>query len=424
MSDLCWASVRRWLAGSEEPADRVATAQRLLLLCVAVNAVLFLVGLVVDVVTTADSVAVALLLAVQLAALALVRRGRVDAAVVTYVVLALVISLGEMVRAGGMIAPGWFGIPPLVLFVGVTASAPAAFVTAVIATLASLALVALEEAGRLPPVRTIEPEFLLINGSASLFITGGSLYIALRIISAARERLISKERARAELEKQLVQASRLETVGQLAAGVAHDFNNLLAVVFMETSVLARLEPAAAASAAQIREAADRAKALTRQLLTFGHRQVREPELLDLNAMVRRLEQLLGNFMGEDILLAIELGEHLPPVRVDRVELEQGLFNLVTNARDAMRRGGVVTIRTGTTNLADADAVYLSVRDTGVGMDTSVRARLFEPFFTTKDIGKGLGLATLHGLVTQAGGEIRVESSPGAGSSFTIALPAV
>ncbi|KAB2900929.1 MAG: hypothetical protein F9K40_08880 [Kofleriaceae bacterium] len=243
------------------------------------------------------------------------------------------------------------------------------------------------------------------------------LHAALRIIRESRARAAAEEAARRALEEKLMQSRRLETVGRLAAGVAHDFNNVLTVVFAEVSRLTRMgDDKIKASAGNIKEAAEHAAALTRQLMSFGRQQVRRPELLDLAQVTTQLERLLGKFVGDRIQFAIEPGDGVPPVRADRTEVEQVLLNLVTNARDAMPDGGALTVRTGVATaemrarcpgIAGEPAVYLSVSDTGTGIAPEVRSRLFEPFFTTKEIGKGtgLGLATVQAIAGSAGGVI-------------------
>jgi PAS domain S-box-containing protein len=242
------------------------------------------------------------------------------------------------------------------------------------------------------------------------------------------------------LEDQLRQAQKMEAVGRLAGGVAHDFNNLLTVITGRSQLL--LLKLAADSplrrdAELIEETAHRAAALTRQLLAFSRKQIVQPRIVDLNAVVTGLETMLGRLIGEDIQLATALDPEAGHVRVDPGQLEQTIVNLVVNARDAMPLGGCLTLQTHRVELDAATAgqhvgvppgayVRLVVRDTGVGMDATTRAHLFEPFFTTKGPGKGtgLGLATVYGIVTQAGGHIFVESEPGQGATFTVDLPRV
>ncbi|MBL8914765.1 MAG: PAS domain S-box protein [Archangium sp.] len=223
---------------------------------------------------------------------------------------------------------------------------------------------------------------------------------------------------------QLQQAQKLEGLGRLAGGVAHDFNNLLTVMLSCGRILAEDLPKGSSNAedaSQIVEAAERARGLTRQLLAFARKQVIAPTSLDLNEVVTSTRRMLQRLLGEDIELVAELDSQLGPVFADAGQLEQVLLNLAVNARDAMPRGGKLTI--STRNVNDR-WVKVVVGDTGVGMPPEVRSHLFEPFFTTKGEGKGtgLGLATVYGIVTQAGGQIRVESEVGVGTRFELDFP--
>jgi PAS domain S-box-containing protein len=241
------------------------------------------------------------------------------------------------------------------------------------------------------------------------------------------------------LEARLQQAERLETIGQLAGGVAHDFNNLLTAVLANLSILDSQLAAGAPGREEVRDAtlaAERATRLTRQLLTFARQQVVAPRRVDLNESVEAMDRLLGRLIGEHIARDTRLAPGLWPVRIDPGQLEQVLVNLVVNARDAMPGGGALTVATANVVLGSAERspeaidvppgewVRLTIEDTGVGMDEATLSRIFEPFFTTKDKGRGtgLGLATVHGTVRQAGGHVRVQSAPGAGTRFTVWLP--
>jgi PAS domain S-box-containing protein len=245
---------------------------------------------------------------------------------------------------------------------------------------------------------------------------------------------------RRRLEQQFRQAQKIEAVGRLAGGVAHDFNNLLAVItgYAELALLQLGEDHPAA--AKIREALKagaRGAALTGQLLAFSRRQVLEPKRVDLNALVANMEGMLRRLIGEDVELAVRLHPDLGTVRVDPGQIEQALMNLAVNSRDAMPRGGTLTLETANTDAAELLAtahwkvepgayVRLSVADTGAGMDAATLARLFEPFFTPKPTGEGpgLGLAMAYGFVKQSGGHILVESAVGRGTTFRIYLPRV
>ncbi len=244
--------------------------------------------------------------------------------------------------------------------------------------------------------------------------------------------------ARRQLEERLRTAQRMESVGRLAGGVAHDFNNLLTAILGSVHAIDEsLGPdhPRREDVEEIRGAALRAADLTRQLLAFSRRQVLRPKVLDLNALVTKIEKLLRRLIGEHITLRTSLAPALGSVRADPGQLEQVIVNLVVNARDAMPGGGTITIETSSAARFDhgdhsaqtADRyVTLSVRDDGPGIDPSVRDLLFEPFFTTKDQehGAGLGLATVYGIVNQSNGHIRVESDLGRGSAFVIYLPMV
>jgi PAS domain S-box-containing protein len=244
--------------------------------------------------------------------------------------------------------------------------------------------------------------------------------------------------ARRQLEERLRTAQRLESVGRLAGGVAHDFNNLLTAILGSAHAIDEsLGPdhPRREDVEEIRGAALRAADLTRQLLAFSRQQVLRPRVLDLNALVTRMEKLLRRLIGEHITLRTSLAPALASVRADPGQLEQVIVNLVVNARDAMPAGGTITIETSRADRFDhgelsvrtaAQYLTLSIRDDGPGIDPSVRDHLFEPFFTTKDRerGAGLGLATVYGIVNQSDGHIRVESDLGRGSAFVIYLPAV
>jgi signal transduction histidine kinase len=255
---------------------------------------------------------------------------------------------------------------------------------------------------------------------------------------ASRERL-QAQAERERLENRLHQSQRLESLGQLAGGVAHDFNNLLSVILGCASFVAEAtvgNESVRADVEQIRTAAERAARLTRQLLMFGRREQVMLEALDLNAIVADVESLLARSIGGSVTLVVHPSAGLPAVRADRGQIEQVLVNLAVNARDAMPGGGTLTIGQGVTQLDEEYArlhpgvspgrfVELSVSDTGEGMSPDVVARIFEPFFTTKPRGKGtgLGLATVHGVLTEAGGCLSVESELGTGTTFRAFFPA-
>lgn len=243
---------------------------------------------------------------------------------------------------------------------------------------------------------------------------------------------------RKHLEAQLFQAQKMEAVGRLAGGVAHDFNNILTIIIGHTELLScsmtergRL----AESVQEIEVAAKRAASLTQQLLAFSRKQVLQPKVLNLNDVVTGMEKMTRRLVGEDIELRTVLTKSPGRITADPGQIEQIVMNLAVNARDAMPRGGQISIETDNVRLDQKDAdgnceleagdyVMLAITDTGIGMTESVKAHLFEPFFTTKGPGKGtgLGLATCYGIVRQSGGDIRVYSEPDRGTTFRIYFP--
>jgi len=246
------------------------------------------------------------------------------------------------------------------------------------------------------------------------------------------------EEALRESEDQLRQSQKMEAIGRLAGGAAHDFNNLLSIITGHSELLLhRLDETSDLrhNADEIKEAAVRAGNLTRQLLAFSRKQVLEQRVFDLNTVVTRVEKMLRRLIGEDIELLVETDPESAAVKADPGQIEQVLFNLAVNARDAMPNGGQFTIRTinidvsteftiGHSQVKPGPYVLLSISDTGHGIDDETRTRIFEPFFTTKEAGKGtgLGLSTVYGIVTQSGGYIDVFSTPGQGTMFEVYLP--
>ena len=261
-------------------------------------------------------------------------------------------------------------------------------------------------------------------------------------LSTVSRDITERNRAEAErraLAERLGQSDRLESLGQLAGGIAHDFNNLLSVIMNYASFVGSQtqdRPAVQADVEQIQLAAERAARLTRQLLTFARRDTIKTESLDLNLIVADVHNLLSRTIGEHIDLVVDLAVAPQMIAGDRGQIEQVLLNLAVNARDAMPDGGMLTIETSHIELdegyaqlhpdaAPGEYVQLAVSDTGTGMTPEVAAHIFEPFFTTKVAGKGtgLGLATVYGIVTKAGGTMSVYSEPGLGTTFRLYLPA-
>ncbi|HOX43357.1 MAG TPA: ATP-binding protein [Myxococcota bacterium] len=282
----------------------------------------------------------------------------------------------------------------------------------------------------------LSPSNPLANMLVTFLLTG----LVAHLLWVAFEQLELARREREAYERERRAAHRLEALGRLAGGVAHDFNNLLTVILANSDphqppgetpagTLSRLE--------EIQAAGQRAAGLTQQLLAFARKQVLEPRPLELNRLVSGLRPMLARLLRENIELRLELAPDLPAVRSDPARLEQVVVNLAVNAQDAMPRGGRLTLETSRAVLDEAachkhpglragEHVLLSVSDTGTGMPAEILEQVFEPFFTTKASqgGSGLGLATVHGIVTQSGGAVLVYSEPGKGSTFKVYLPAL
>jgi two-component system cell cycle sensor histidine kinase/response regulator CckA len=285
--------------------------------------------------------------------------------------------------------------------------------------------------GHVRNVELVRPDgsFAVVDFSVSTVQVGDEWLV----FSIGRE--ITKER---NLERQLLQAQKLESIGRLAGGIAHDFNNLLMVISGNAEIAEEQLESSHPSQEELREilqATQRAGGLTRQLLAFSRQQVLEPKVLNLSQLVIGMEKMLVRLIGEDIRLESRLNTRVSRVRADPGQLEQVIMNLVVNARDALEGGGTITIETSSVDVdaeyaaAHTDAVpgpyvMVSVTDDGMGMTPEVKARIFDPFFTTKEIGRGtgLGLATVYGIVKQSGGHIWVYSEPGKGTTIKVFLP--
>ncbi len=317
---------------------------------------------------------------------------------------------------------------PLVGYAGLRfGPAGAATLVTLVAIMAlPVAAMGLGPFGELPlaVTQTILHVFLLLGSLSGQTLAG---------IMAEREEAMLR---RMSLEEQLRHAQKMEAVGRLAGGIAHDFNNLLtAIIGYAEIVMVGFDPKdpRRADAEEIKRAAERAAELTRQMLAFSRRQVMQPKVVDLNVVLQKVEPMLRRVIGEDIVMTITPKATAPSVRVDPGQLEQVVMNLVVNARDAMPKGGRLTVETSDAifdreglppSAMPGPYVMLSVSDTGIGMSPEVRARIFEPYFTTKEIGKGtgLGLSTAYGIVQQSDGFIQVNSEPGQGTTFRVFLP--
>lgn len=276
----------------------------------------------------------------------------------------------------------------------------------------------------------IEHRILRPNGEMRWISAAG---LTVRDLSGGVAQLVGSMQditARKLMEARLVEAQKLESIGRLAGGVAHDFNNMLTAILgnvdfaKESDSLSEIQP----MLDDIRVTAERSAALTAQLLAFARRQVIEPKVIDPNVLIRRLDTVFRGSMGERVRTLLVLGA-AGRVRADESQLEQVIMNLVTNARDAMADGGVVTVETTDVEIADGEHgslpggyVLIAVADTGQGIAPDALPRVFEPFYTTRSLGTGLGLATCYGIVKQGGGHIAVESELGRGATFKVYLP--
>ncbi|MBW2133131.1 MAG: PAS domain S-box protein [Deltaproteobacteria bacterium] len=299
-----------------------------------------------------------------------------------------------------------------------------------------------EEISRKEEIANIEREITDVSGQKRTLLISvkrvalrqGTVFYTCRDITERKQ----AEEEREKLQSQLLQAQKLESVGRLAGGVAHDFNNILSVILgYGEAILDTLREGdpLRRDMAEIVRAGERAAALTRQLLAFSRKQILQPEVLDLNKVIRDLEKMLHRLIGEDIELKLALSDRIGRVMADPGQMEQVIMNLAVNARDAMPGGGKLMIETADVELDETYArthagvtpgkyVMLAVTDNGSGMDRETLSRIFEPFFSTKEKekGTGLGLSTVYGIVKQSGGNIWAYSEPGRGTTFKIYLP--
>jgi PAS domain S-box-containing protein len=283
------------------------------------------------------------------------------------------------------------------------------------------------------PNRVHEFRLQRANGDVRIVDVRAAKFAPERVVHTVRD--LTNER---RLEEELNHSQRMEAIGRLAGGVAHDFNNVLTTISCVSQLVIETLAQSDERRADLQEiltASRRAAGLTRQLLAFSRRQILQPRVLNVAEVVRDMDRMLGRLIGADVQLTAIVERDLWAVRADAGQLEQVIMNLVVNARDAMPNGGQLTIRAANVTIQSprsheggvleaGEYVLLRVADTGCGMDAATRARMFEPFFTTKPagMGTGLGLSTVYGVVKQSGGQLMVESAPGAGTTFFIYLP--
>ena len=266
---------------------------------------------------------------------------------------------------------------------------------------------------------------LIILMASLLIAVLGSSYASLR---DAHEKLQAEIEIREQAEEALRQAQKMEAMGQLTGGVAHDFNNLLMVASSGLDLMERTNDPAKIERLKsgIRQAVERGAKLTQQLLTFARKSPMHPEVVDVGERIRGMENLLDRSLGENIQIENRIGPELWPIEIDPSQFEVALLNIVLNARDAMPKGGSITIAAENmpSNETTPDRVQISVSDTGVGIDPEMQAKIFEPFFTTKGVGQGtgLGLSQVYGFARSSGGDVQVESELGRGTTISLLIP--
>lgn len=371
---------------------------------------------------------------------------------------AIVTIAGWLVTLWASFASGGLGSPQLsmgvlvLMLAGFLWSGAAAIGMAFVISGSLAGLEVLRDSGALPQPFIEASSFTVWAALSSvLALSAVMLQIFVNAMRAARDDAAAKTRLlreemdrRVETEASLARAQKLEALGRLTGGIAHDFNNILTVLVAESEMLeestASGRPLREEESEQIREiraSAHRASELTTQLLAFSRRQIGIPEVVGPDPCIERLEPMLSRLIREDVKLDMQLLAPKAQIRIDPSQLDQVVMNLVLNASDAMPRGGALAISTDRVDVDSSVAridptarqgphVVIRVRDTGEGISPSDRERIFDPFFTTKGVGRGtgLGLATAHGIVSQAGGHIRVESTSDAGTTFEIFLPEV
>ncbi len=376
--------------------------------------------------------------------------GWIKTAGVLFSLLAWGVTAWASFAIGGIASPQLSMAVLSIMLTGFLWSGPAAIGMAVVTSLSLLAFEIARDGGFLPAPHIVGTRFTTwLALSAVLALAAAFLQIFVRTLHAARKdaaqkslRLEEEMKRRVETEVTLQRAQKLEALGRLTGGIAHDFNNILTVMLGESEMLedfaATGRPLGGEELEQITEiriSAERASALTRQLLAFSRRQSGVPEIVDPDRTIERLEPMLIRLMREDVTLRTVYGAGGGHIRIDAGQLEQVLMNLVLNARDAMPRGGEITLETTRVHLDDRGAardpnahpgehLVISVADTGIGIHPNDLESIFDPFFTTKGVGHGtgLGLASAHGIVTQAGGHITVESELDLGTTFRLHLP--
>ncbi len=381
---------------------------------------------------------------------AVLHSGHVHAAGVLFAVLGWAVTLWASFASGGVGSPQLSMAVLVIMLTGIMWSGPAAIGMAVAISASLAGIEFLRDAALLPQPFIEATRFTVWAALTSvLALSAVLLQMFVRTMRASRDDAADKSRRleeemerRAETEASLHRAQKLEALGRLTGGIAHDFNNILTVLVGESEMLEEsaaqgrpLSSEELGQIAEIRSSAQRAAGLTRQLLAFSRHQVGVPEKIAPDESIERLAPMLQRLIREDVALRVSPGSTGAQVRIDPGQLDQVLMNLVLNSSDAMPRGGELAIETRTVEVDDAAAlldpnahpgehVLISVSDSGVGIAPEDLDQIFDPFFTTKGVGRGtgLGLASAHGIVTRAGGHIRVESASEGGTTFRIYLP--